>query len=540
MTASRALRGTQQRSLWLIALTLVAFAWRVHALDRQSLWRDEVDAVYFATRHLPDTLSMFTGPAQNGPLYFVSLRPWFAVLGSREFALRFPSAAAGVVSVLLTWQVARRLLPLRPPPGESAATSRVATVAWVAALGMAANPYQLWYAQEGKMYTVVTALVLLATWWWLEGIGRGGWRPWAAYWLTVTVAMYTHLLLIVLFPLHFVWFILAWPAGRRHWRGYAAALAGLTLPYWPMVWWQWEMLVADTPKTGFSFTPLEVMARTLLLNQSRGFAPLGDWVWLAPLFFLGGAGALLGAGDVASRALSAGREGVVLAGWRRFALLITWVLLPPLTLYVLSLRQPIFTDRYLIWIAPALLMVVGLGMVAVRRYAPVAGRALAASLLVYVLGVWLYAGWLQKTLPMKYDLRGAVTTVAARRAPDELLILQIPHLEYAYRYYTSAFGPRPFDDSDARLEPWMGGLWTNHGRPDAESRAEGDWVMRSRTAGFRQLWLLRSEAEMWDRRRLMDAWLEEHADRVETRDFHGVQVQLYRLREPLSAETTQE
>mgnify|MGYP005845570291 CR=1 FL=1 len=521
----------QQRSLWLIALTLAAFAWRVHTLDRQSLWRDEVDAVYFATRYLPDTLSMFVSPGQNGPLYFVSLRPWFALLGSSEFALRFPSAAAGVLSVLLTWQVARRLLPLRPGPDTSVRDERDGTVAWVAATAMAANPYQLWYAQEGKMYTVITALVLLASWWWLEGIGRGGWRPWLAYWLTVTVALYTHLLLILLFPLHLAWFLLAWPASRVHWRGYAAALAGLTLPYLPMVWWQWEMLVADTPKTGFSFTPLDAMARTLLLNQSRGFAPMSDWIWLAPLFFLGGAGTLLGAGDVASReghATDAGL-GVELSGWRRYALTATWVLLPPLTLYALSLRQPIFTDRYLIWIAPALMMVLGLGVVAVRRYAPIAGRVVAASLVIYVLGLWLHAGWQQKTLPMKYDLRSAVHAIAAQRAPDDLLILQIPHMEYAYRYYSGDFGPRPFDASDARLGPWMGGLWTNHNRPDAESRAEVDQVMRVRTAGFTRLWLLRSEAEMWDRRGLMDAWLTEHAEIVEARDFLGVQVRAYRL-----------
>ena len=40
----------------LLMLVLVAYALRVIGLDRQSLWRDEVDAIYFAVRELPTTL----------------------------------------------------------------------------------------------------------------------------------------------------------------------------------------------------------------------------------------------------------------------------------------------------------------------------------------------------------------------------------------------------------------------------------------------------------------------------------------------------
>ena len=84
------------RRRWLLlSLVLAAYAWRVTGLDRQSLWRDEVDAIYFAVRNLDETLSMFVQAAQNGPLYFLSLRAWFAVMGTTEFVLRYPSVVAG-------------------------------------------------------------------------------------------------------------------------------------------------------------------------------------------------------------------------------------------------------------------------------------------------------------------------------------------------------------------------------------------------------------------------------------------------------------
>lgn len=520
----------------LLVLVLAAFGWRVQGLDAQSLWRDEVDAIYFATRPLAETASMIVQPGQNGPLYFLALRPWFGLVGSSGFALRYPSASAGALGVVLIWQVTRRLLPLaravdgddldaaKGEPSGGQAGGRA--VAWLAALFFAVNPYQLWYGQEGKMYAIITALVLLATWCWLQGMAQGGWRPWAAYWLTLTLGMYTHLLLILVFPLHFVWYWLAWPVSRARWRGYFGALAGLTLPYVPMVWWQWRMLTSPDQLTGFSFTPPVEMARTLLYNHARGFMPPGEPLWMGPVFFLGAAGLLLGGGEVAR---SAGPNGLRLAGWRRFGLVVTWAVLPVVGIYLMSLRQPIFTDRYVIWIGPALLMLVGLGVVAVQRYAPLVGAGVAALLVLYVVGFWLVAGWEQKTQPTKYDLRGGVTYIAERRGPDALLILQIPHMAYAYRYYTSDFGPRPFATSEARLAPWMGGLWTNNGWADDAAWAEVQRQMAAQTAGYEDVWVLSSEVEMWDARHLMNRWLDEHGELVEQAGFHGVQVRHYRL-----------
>ena len=137
---------------------------------------------------------MFVQAGQNGPLFFLALRPWFWLTGTSEFAVRYPSAMAGTVSVALLWQVAGRLAPTRYAErraGEYSARIRTATNRGEphrrrptsvvrgsdgSAAFLAANPYQLWYGQEGKMYTVVTALVLLASWFFWRGITAGGSR----------------------------------------------------------------------------------------------------------------------------------------------------------------------------------------------------------------------------------------------------------------------------------------------------------------------------------------------------------------------------
>jgi hypothetical protein len=387
------------------------------------------------------------------------------------------------------------------------------------------------------MYATITCLALLASYLWLRGIESGGLRYWAGYLLTVSAAMYMHLLMVLLIPVHFVWFVLAWPAAQRHWRGYALALAGLTLPYLPMVWWHWWLLTSPEKLSGFNFTPLDQIAQALLLNHARGFITSIEPLWLAPIFFTAAAGLLLGASQLRSTdvpACTAPADADVcapqLVPWRRLAILAAWLLLPVALIFLISLRQPVFTERYVIWIGPAAMLLLALGLRVILAHSGRAGPFLAASLLVYTLGLWGFANWQQKTLIIKYDLRTAVQYIQAQRDPTDLLILQIPHQEWSFRYYSDDFTPDPFAGSDQRLGRWVGGPYTNYGETDEQARARIDAEMQAATAGSDTVWVMLSEAEMWDARRLMDEWLAQHGVMNEQVDFPGVGVRRYTLR----------
>ena len=406
------------------------------------------------------------------------------------------------------------------------------------------------------MYALITALALLAHWFWLKGISKGGWHLWFGYFVTVSCAMYSHLLMIMIIPLHMLWFLLAWPQSKPHWRGYGCALAGLTLPYLPLLAWQWPMLLASEPKTGFHFVPFSEMIESLARSHNYGLLPPGPWLQLLPMLFLALVGLLLGGGAITDIREKAPRVAPptesmpataadpvattaartqwwqplpALGPWRRQALLLCWLLFPVAMIYVLSLRQPVYTDRYVIWIAPALMILMVLGMRTVLDNAGPLARPLVLLLFLYTIGFWGYAGWQEKTTTIKYDLRGGVTYIAERRDPSTLLILQIPHLQWAWQYYTSDFSFHLFADGPARLGHWAEGLWTNGGQSDAEAAAAVDTQMRTMTSNSTELWLLSSEVEMWDARHLMRAWLDTHGTLVEEAEFHGVQARHYQL-----------
>lgn len=523
-----ALRSTMLRPQRVMALLLIAaFVWRLIGLTEQSFWRDEIDVIFLSVRPLQETFAMFISPAQNGPLYYLLIRPWFSLAGSSEFALRYTSVLFGTVAVALLWQVGRRLLP----GGNRLSLDNGALLA---ALFLAANPYQLWYSQEGKMYALVMCLTLLSTWCWLEAMRKGGGGRWLRYLLITTISIYTHLMTALILPLHFVWFLLAWPLNRQRWQGYALTLTGFVLPYLPLVWWQWHYLTTLDYQTGYAFTRFEEVLRVLLLGHTRGAFVPTQTAWLVPIFFVGLVGLLVGALEMRVSPRQGddkpGDPVLPVRGELRLVMIVAWLGLPVLLIHGISLIKPIFVDRYVIWIGSALMLLLALGIGVIRHSGGRWATLLALILIGYIGGVWIWTGWQQTNTPNKTQLRQAATYVAERRQPGDLLILQIPHTHFAYRYYTSDFDADPFADSEPRLSPWFEGLWTNNSLPDDAAYTQVTDIMAQRTDGYEQVWVLLAEAGAWDPRRLMDRWLDTNGELLERIHFHGVEARHYQLR----------
>ena len=55
--------------------------------------------------------------------------------------------------------------------------------------------------------------------------------------------------------------------------------------------------------------------------------------------------------------------------------------------------------------------------------------------------------------------------------------------------------------------------------------------MIKRTEGASTLWVLRSEAETWDKRDLMGQWLNQNGTLIESIEFYNAQVDLYHMTE---------
>ncbi len=506
-----------KRAWLLVGLVGLAFALRVAGLDLQSLWRDEVDAIRFATRPWGDLFRMFVTPGQNGPLYYLLLRPWLALAGLSEYALRFFSVFFGTLAVPLIYRLTRRLFPALPSLGV------------LAAVLTATSPYLIWYGQEGKMYSLVLVLALLSMDRYLAALERGGWQRWLSYVVITGATVYVHFIAALLVPVQFVAFLLSGSGTRKErWKGWLGSTGLLLLPFLPLLRWQVPLALSPA-ETGYEFKPLHEMLVSLFASYSLGPAA-GSLTWAALLFaFLLLAGWLLWREDRSHLA--------------KLALLTGWLFIPVLGLFLVTLVRPMYTARYLVFVLPAYLILLAAGLVAIaRRSRLLAGLLLAALLVSNSLMIWR-----QAAVPMKPDFRAATKYVASRMSPHDLLIFQIPYGRHSFDYYLERYrmqeqkeaeaSPRP--DPDLAYEVfaplvasagapyrWADGLYTNGGMaPEAV-----DSSMERLTAGVDTVWLIATEVEMWDKDGLVQAWLGRHAALGEEAEFVRVSVYRYDFR----------
>ncbi len=387
-------------------------------------------------------------------------------------------------------------------------------VALVAAALVAANPYLAWYSQEGKMYGVLVVVVLASQLAFLAALGQSRWWRWALYLLLLAVGALHHLFAVLVVLVDIAWLLLLWPDYRRRWLPFLLTLTLPLAPYFALVgWWQMRLLFKADFQTGHPFVPLDTIASNLLDLYGRGVNSSPSLWLLAPLILLLFCG-LVFPGRIARQAAGSEAPPNAARGWRLWrmtALLLAWLLIPPLLLFLLSLAKPMFTDRYVIWIVPAFLLLLAQGIAALATF----GRRLSWVAFALVLALALSGGWRQTHLPIKADMRAAAAYVEARRLPGELVMFQIPYLRQTYEYYAG-----PLDDA-------VDGRFTNNGNPLEQVSDE----MAAAVSDAPVVWLVLSEEAMWDSRGLVRQWLDSHGQRTDDQQFQRVEVVRFRMGE---------
>lgn len=365
------------------------------------------------------------------------------------------------------------------------------------ALLMAANPYLSWYAGEGKMYTLITALALLSTYLLTKACASRRRRFWLGYVVVTSLLFYTHILTPLLLPVQLALVLLRYP--RAAVSPEALVSAGvLILPYLPLLVWQWPH-VAQPAETGFRFVQIPSMVQRMAEVFSRGII---GWPVSVPLILLVVA---MGLG-VAAKVRPRDERAITLSA-------VAWAGLPILELYLVSLRRPLFTERYLIWTLPAWLLLASRGLEGLTRRGR-AGRVIALAWTAALVTVGVLGTAFQWGTPVRPDFRSAALYVSRHYEADDLIIFQIPYLQATFDYYAPELTYQAAE-----------GPYTNWGNPAEETAL----YLQSVTAGYERVWLVLSEVPMWDERGLTVGWFQEHARLADRANLNRVEVIAWEL-----------
>jgi mannosyltransferase len=172
-------------SLWAGPILLLGMGLRFYQLAGQSLWSDEGNSVALARAGLAE-IAARTALDIHPPLYYWLLHGWMWLTGDSEVAVRALSASASLLLVAVICRLGRRLF------GDRASL--------VAAFAAAVSPFQVYYAQEARMYALLALLGGLTIWAAAEMAAPVAvpWRSWQRlrwvllYILSAALGLYTH------------------------------------------------------------------------------------------------------------------------------------------------------------------------------------------------------------------------------------------------------------------------------------------------------------------------------------------------------------
>jgi mannosyltransferase len=515
-----------------VLVVWVAFGLRLYRLEAHSLWSDEGISILRSTRPLADLLA--TMPVEQLPGYFVLLHFWLGVAGTSDFTVRFFSVWPGVLAVALVYRLGVDLA--RPD-----ATSDWARGAGLfGALLLAVNPFQVWYAQEARTYSWLVASALLATWsfWRLlvdlaatsptpgaKASGRtakagskpGGWGEEdvgngqgigvlvALYVAGVTLTVYLHYYGFLV-PLAHTIFFAGWFV---YWREEQVALvwggAGLVILLLFLPWLPRALGILSFSGWREPIDPWTIPWRFLTAYTTGEAAP-DEWRnWLTWLYLV----------------LAA--LGVV--GWWRHRpaaalFLLAQTLIPWVAVFALALRQPDTHERYAIFIAPPLLLLVGGGLSWLAGWgrvgwpAPIrATRPLAGLLLVLLILAGGVAMARQYSEPafQKPDFRGAAYAIQDWERPGDVILVDGPDPQLVFLHYYK--GELPVHDLR-----FLGGA----------EFATIETTLSELTQDASRVW----EVLFFHEPGPVQFWLATHGWSVPPTEYNGIRVTLYGLGEP--------
>jgi mannosyltransferase len=128
---------------WLVIVITVIGGWlRLFLLDDKGLWLDETFSIWMANHSVPEMLQWIVRIDQHPPLYYLLLHYWIALNGDTPYYVRQLSALFGAGTIPIIYLIGKRI---------SGAVTGLA-----AAVFLAFSLFNIYFAQETRMYTLLT------------------------------------------------------------------------------------------------------------------------------------------------------------------------------------------------------------------------------------------------------------------------------------------------------------------------------------------------------------------------------------------------
>jgi hypothetical protein len=128
---------------WLaLIITLVGGFLRILLLSAKGMWLDETFSVWMASHSVADMLEWTIKIDQHPPLYYLLLHYWMDNKGNTPYDVRLLSVLFGAGTIPIVYLIGKRISGV--------------VMGLAAAALLALSPFHIYFAQEARMYTLLT------------------------------------------------------------------------------------------------------------------------------------------------------------------------------------------------------------------------------------------------------------------------------------------------------------------------------------------------------------------------------------------------
>jgi mannosyltransferase len=392
----------------LLALMLTAGFFALFFIP-QSLRLDESQSLWETSRS-PQAILTTVAQDVHVPLYHELLHAWRNTVGdsvtsSRSLSLLFFLAAIPLLYLLGASLYGR-------------------TAALFATLLFTLSPFMNWYASEIRMYTLFVLMAILHQYFYVRLFKKESDGAWVGYLITAVIGVYVHYFFFLILFTEAFFFLMHRSLFQPHaLKRFIATAFVVILSFAPWVWYVIHEGQAQNQQPSLpvptSINLFGVFSQFLLGFQTDPVNTvfLSLWPLVIILVFL------------------ALRKRTYAEPETEF--LVISIVVPVTLAFAISFFVPLFVSRYLIFVAPALYLLIAYVF---SRY-PGRGRVVASGVLALLMSLMLAVEVTSAATPVKEDYRDVVSYLSATAHAQDAIIVSAPFTIYPIEYYYRGTAP---------------------------------------------------------------------------------------------------
>lgn len=392
----------RQTILLLISIIILASFLRIYAIDRESLWADElfsVNVVDTDVNKIIETTANDTHP----PLYYLILYYWMKLFGDSESSIRFPSVIFSIISVYIIYLIGKNMFNKE--------------TGILSAFILSISLFSIRYSQDARFYSLLVLMVLLSNYYFISIIQERKYGKdrnkihIAGYIIFTTATLYTHNYGLFYLIFQNIYYIFIYRKDIRQWIFAQFSILLLFSPWIQVL--KRQIILTETGKILPNISKPSIAS---IYDTFRAFSGNDTNLYIFILSIIIGYLII--------------HKYKIKYNFKNDIFLIFWLFGPILTSFILSIiSHPIFREKYVIASMPALILLVSVSIYNIKK-----SLIILTIVIILVLSTITPIQQYYKTTE-KEQWRDLVKYIEDKKKDNEFIILYPYYAERSFQYY---------------------------------------------------------------------------------------------------------